>query len=193
MLSLWELGILDWIAQHCRTDWLDVLMPAVSWLGNKGVIWILLAMVILLFSKKEKATGAQMILALLLSLILCNLLLKNLVGRIRPCDLKGLTDLLVARPGDPSFPSGHTSASFAGAVVLLLCKWRGRWAALALAVLIGFSRLYLYVHFPTDVLAGALVGTFCALLAGFLWRHWLGGTLETAREKHRDLTQGPTG
>jgi undecaprenyl-diphosphatase len=193
MLSLWELGILDWIAQHCRTDWLDVLMPAVSWLGNKGVIWILLAMAILLFSKKEKATGAQMILALLLSLILCNLLLKNLVGRIRPCDLKGLTDLLVARPGDPSFPSGHTSASFAGAVVLLLCKWRGRWAALALAVLIGFSRLYLYVHFPTDVLAGALVGTFCALLAGFLWRHWLGGALETAREKHRDLTQGPTG
>jgi undecaprenyl-diphosphatase len=191
-LSLRELGILDWIALHCHTGWLDVLMPAVSWLGNKGAIWILLAMVILLFSKGEKATGAQMILALLFSLLLCNLLLKNLVGRIRPCDLKGLADLLVARPGDPSFPSGHTSASFAGAVVLLLCKWRGRWLALALAVLMGFSRLYLYVHFPTDVLGGALLGTFCALLAVFLWRRWLGKAFENGRENRRDLTQGPT-
>ena len=173
-LSLAELGILDWIAQHCRTAWMDVLMPAITHLGDKGYIWIALGFAILLLCKNERATGVQVLLALVLSLILCNLVLKNAVDRIRPCDLKPVMDLLIHRPGDPSFPSGHTSASFAAAVVLLLNRWRGRWVALVLAVLIAFSRLYLYVHFPTDVLGGVLVGAFCAWLAVTLWRKWIG-------------------
>lgn len=172
-LSLAELGILDWIAQHCRTAWLDVLMPAVSHLGDSGVIWILLGLGILLLSRRQKAVGFQVLLALLLSLIFCNLILKNGVDRIRPFVLNQAAELLIPPPGDPSFPSGHTSASFAAAVVLLLTRWKGRWAALVLAVLIAFSRLYLYVHFPTDVLGGMLVGALCGLLAVTIWNRWL--------------------
>ena len=175
-LSAAELGILDWIAAHCQSAWMDVLMPAITRLGDSGIIWILLGFAILLFSRKERATGFQVLTALLLSLIFCNLLLKHAVGRIRPCDLNTAVELLIHRPGDPSFPSGHTSASFAAAMVLVLTKWRGRWAALTLAVLIAFSRLYLDVHFPTDVLGGALVGTVCALLAVAIWRKWLDKT-----------------
>ena len=173
-LSMAELGILDWIAQHCHTAWMDVVMPAITHLGDKGYIWIALGIVILFLCKEERATGAQVLLALVFSLILCNLVLKNAVDRIRPCDLKPVADLLIHRPGDPSFPSGHTSASFAAAVVLILNRWKGRWPALALAILIAFSRLYLYVHFPTDVLGGALVGAFCAWLSVTLWRKWIG-------------------
>ncbi len=175
-LSAAELGILDWIAAHCHSAWMDVLMPAITRLGDSGMVWILLGLAILLFSRKERATGLQVLIALLLSLLICNLILKEAVGRIRPCDCKGLVDLLIHRPRDPSFPSGHTSASFAAAMVLVLTKWRGRWAALTLALLIAFSRLYLYVHFPTDVLGGALVGSACALLAVTFWQKWLGNT-----------------
>lgn len=172
-LSLAELGILDWIAAHLHTGWLDVLMPAVTRLGDAGVVWIVLGLVLLLFVRKRRAVGAQLLLALLLSLLLCNLLLKESVGRIRPFDLKGLTDLLIEAPTDPSFPSGHTSASFAAAGVFLLTRTPGRWVVLGLACAIAFSRLYLYVHFPTDVLGGAVVGLICAVLATQLWRRWL--------------------
>lgn len=175
-LSYWELGILDWIAAHCHSAWMDVLMPAVTRLGDSGVLWICLGLALLLLSRNSRSTGFQVLVALLLSLLVCNLCLKNAVGRIRPCDLSAAVDLLIPRPGDPSFPSGHTSASFAAAVVLLLTKWRGRWVTLALAILIAFSRLYLYVHFPTDVLGGAIVGTLCGVLAVVLWRKGLART-----------------
>lgn len=186
-LSYWELGILDWIAAHCQSGWMDVLMPAVTRLGDAGVVWICLGLALLLLSRKSRSTGFQVLLALLLSLIVCNLLLKNAVGRIRPCDLNAAVELLIQRPGDPSFPSGHTSASFAAAVVLLLTKWRGRWVALALAVLIAFSRLYLYVHFPTDVLGGALIGTLCGVLAVAIWRK---GLARTALGRRLDSGKG---
>lgn len=172
-LSTAELGVLDWIAQHCHTAWLDVIVPAITHLGDSGMIWIVLGLFLLLFCRKERGTGFQVLLALLLSLLLCNLMLKNAVGRIRPFELNPAVELLIVPPGDPSFPSGHTSASFAAAVVLVLNRWKGRWAALVLAVLIAFSRLYLYVHFPTDVLGGMLVGTICALLSAAIWRKWL--------------------
>lgn len=172
-LSLAELSILDWIAQHCHTDWLDTVMPVISWLGNSGAVWILLGLGILVLSRRQRATGFQVLLALLLSLIICNLILKNGVGRIRPFALNDAVELLIPPPGDPSFPSGHTSASFAAAAVLLLTRWRGRWAALVLAGLIAFSRLYLYVHFPTDVLGGLVVGVLCGVLAVTIWNRWL--------------------
>ena len=148
-------------------------MPWISHLGDSGAIWILLAAVFLLLGKREGSKGIQILLALLLSLLFCNLILKSAVGRIRPFVFNPAVELLVPPPMDPSFPSGHTSASFAAATVLLATKWKGRWVALGLAVLIAFSRLYLYVHFPSDVVGGMGVGILCGLLAVTIWNHWL--------------------
>ena len=163
-----ELGILDWIAQNCRNDWMDIFMSSITRLGDSGIFWIVLG-VVLLLCRNSRSKGAQVLLALVFSLIFCNLILKNAVGRIRPFELNLAADVLIPKPTDPSFPSGHTSASFAAAVVLLLTQWKGRWITLVLAVLIAFSRLYLYVHFPTDVLVGAVLGSLCGWLAVQVW------------------------
>lgn len=172
-----ELGILDWIQLHIRNEFLDGIMPLITRLGDNGLIWILLGVVLLIFAKGERSTGGQLLLSLVISLLLCNVLLKHTVDRIRPCDLNTAVELLVQRPPDPSFPSGHTSASFAAVTVLLLNRWKGRWPALVLAILIACSRLYLYVHFPTDVLGGLLTGVLSGWLAVTLWRK--GSTLRT--------------
>lgn len=172
-LSMAELGILDWIAAHCHNGVLDEVIPFITSLGNAGIFWIALGMLILLFHRGERSTGCQVLLALLFSLVVCNLLLKNFVDRVRPCDLNTAVELLVPRPWDSSFPSGHTSASFAAVMVLILRRWWGRWGALVLAILIAFSRLYLYVHFPTDVLGGLAVGVFCGWLAVAIWKRWI--------------------
>ena len=105
-----------------------------------------------------------MLAALILDLILCNGILKNLFHRVRPYDIRTSIELLVKRPLDYSFPSGHTAASFAAVVALSFAGEKRAWkAALVLACLIAFSRMYLYVHYPTDVLGGVLVG----ILAGY--------------------------
>lgn len=171
-LATAELGILNWIALHCQCGVFDAVMPWISRLGDKGILWIVLGLILLLVGKRDRETGVQILIALVFSVILCNLILKNMVDRIRPFEWNTAVQLLVARPTDPSFPSGHTSASFAAVTVLILNRWKGRWAAFVLALLIAFSRLYLYVHFPTDVLGGLVLGTICGILAVSVWRRW---------------------
>ncbi len=171
-LSAAELPVLDWIAVHCRTPGLDSVVPWITYLGSFGAIWIVLALV-LLCRKSQRSYGVQIALALIFSLILCNLILKNAVDRVRPFELAGISELLVPLPDDASFPSGHTSASFAAATVLLLERHPLRWPVLVLACLIALSRLYLYVHFPTDVAAGVLLGVLCGSLAVLFWRKFL--------------------
>lgn len=173
-LSHAELGILNWIYTHCHTRFLDAIMPVITWLGDKGLLWILLGLGILLFQKGKRDTGFRVLLALLFGLLLCNLLLKNAVGRIRPFTLNDTIQLLVTPPQDPSFPSGHTTAAFAAASVLIRDHWKGRWVVLIAAILVAFSRLYLYVHFPTDVLCGALIGIFCGWLSTQFWQKLIG-------------------
>ncbi len=141
---------------------LDRLMVALTFLGDKGWFWILLGGA-LLCCKKTRAWGAAVLLSLTVGFFLGNCLLKELVGRSRPCWLDETVRLLVAVPRDFSFPSGHTMAGFEAAVSIFLYDRRWGLAALCLAALIGFSRLYLFVHFPTDVLAGALLGTGIAV------------------------------
>ena len=152
-----EFSILDWIQSNLRNPILNQLMPAITALGNSGLIRILLSGILLLMPKYRKA-GAAVLAGLALEVICCNLVLKPLIARVRPCDVNTAVQLLVARPDDFSFPSGHTGASFA-AVTALYAGGNRLWIpALLLAALISFSRLYLYVHYPTDVLAGILLG-----------------------------------
>lgn len=152
-----ELALLDWIQLHLRFEFLDRLMVFVSSLSNHGEIWILLAAVLLLL-RRQRRYGVSAACALVLDLAACNMILKPLIGRARPFLLRPELPLLVPPPGDASFPSGHTTAAFA--VVFALWSagsplWR---PALALAAVTAFSRLYLYVHWPTDVLGGVLLG-----------------------------------
>lgn len=164
-----ELAALDWLQANCRTAFLDWLMPAVSALCNNGEIWIALAAALLL-TKKYRRTGAVVALALLLDLLCCNAVLKPLTARPRPCDVNTAAALLTPRLGDWSFPSGHTAASMA-AVGALLAEGSRLWVpALALTVLIAFSRLYLYLHWPSDVLAGAVLGAALGFAASRIVR-----------------------
>ena len=160
--------------QHLHNAVLDRVMVGITSLGNAGWIWIALTAVFLILPKYRKC-GVRMAIALILDLILCNLVLKPLAARPRPCWIDEQVKLLVAAPKDYSFPSGHSAASFAAAVSIFVMHKKEGAAALILACLIAFSRLYLFVHFPTDVLAGIAVGFICAFLAakiqnGFLLR-----------------------
>jgi Membrane-associated phospholipid phosphatase len=142
---------------------LDRIMPMLTFLGSGGAVWIFIAL-LLVMSKKHRGTGIMMMGALVLCLIVGNLTLKPFIARARPCWVNTNIHLLVPSPKDYSFPSGHTMSSFAAAGVLILRNRRwGLWAML-LAVLIAFSRLYLYVHYPSDVAAGLVLGIATAIL-----------------------------
>ena len=158
-----ELSILDWI-QTLHTPFLDKIMAFITRLGDAGIIWIVLSIVLLLIPKTRKS-GAVMVAALVVDVLLCNIVLNNLVARTRPYDVNTGVHLLVAKLHDYSFPSGHTAASFASVTALYLAGEKKLWKfALVLACLIAISRLYLYVHYPTDVLGGILFG----VISGYL-------------------------
>ena len=137
----------------------------------KGILWIIVAVVLICF-KKTRKTGFMVGAALLIGLALGNGVLKNVIGRIRPYNLDGSllkeADLLVSGLSDFSFPSGHTLASFEAATVLLIRDKRMGIPALVIAILIALTRLYLYVHYPTDVIAGAALGIAFAFLGVFV-------------------------
>ena len=156
-----DFQILDWIQTHLTTPALDALMKLVTALGEGGAVW-LLAAAVLLWKPKTRRQGVVVAVSLLLCLLVGNFTLKPLVARPRPFHIRPDFPLLIAPPGEFSFPSGHTMSSFAGAYSLFLLNKKWGIPALVLAAAIGFSRLYLYVHFPTDVLAGALLGLLAA-------------------------------
>ena len=170
-LLYWDGQILLWIQETLRTHWLTPIMQAVTFLGEAGWFWIALAAVLCCFRPTRRAAIAAAI-ALLLSLLVNNLILKPLVDRTRPYEvLEGLVNL-APPPGDASFPSGHAGASFAASTAMAP-HLRRRWAVclLVLAGLIALSRLYIGVHFPTDVAAGVLIGVVLGTAGSRLsWR-----------------------
>lgn len=164
-----EIGILNFIRDTFACPFLDRVMPIITLFGDKGIFWIAAALLLIII-KKTRKTGIMMGTALLLGLIIGNLILKNAIARTRPYDVNTAmqAELLVKTLSDFSFPSGHTLASFEAVTVLMIRDKRFGIPALILAILIALSRLYLYVHYPTDVLAGALLGVFIGIFACFL-------------------------
>ena len=167
-----DLPILDWIAANLWGPALDVAMPIITILGDAGIFWIAVA-VLFLLTKKHRKTGIGMLIALIFGLLVCNIWLKPAVARIRPYDFQEqnlgvIVKLLIEKQHDFSFPSGHTIASFEAAVVILLNNKKLGIPAMILACLIAFSRLYLYVHYPTDVICSVILGTAFAFLGNYL-------------------------
>jgi len=166
-----DLPILDWIQANLQSGFMDKFMPFITVFGDAGIFWMICAAVLFIFPKTRK-TGLGMAIAMMIGLLVCNVTLKPLVARIRPYDLQaelGVTiRLLCEAQHDFSFPSGHTIASFEAAVVLLKNSKKMGIPAMILAVLISFSRMYLYVHYPTDVFASIILGTLFALIGDAL-------------------------
>ncbi len=174
-----DLPILDWIQHNLHSGFMDWFMPFITMFGEAGIFWIACAALLLIIPKTRK-TGLAMGIALLMGLIICNGILKNVCARPRPYDYQLDTlkntwadflingKLLVEGLSDYSFPSGHTIASFEAAGVLMIRNKKLGIPALILACLIAFSRLYLYVHYPTDVIVSVILGTAFAFISNWL-------------------------
>ena len=180
-----EISILNFI-QNYRSPIADTLMVLMTRLGDMGLIWLVISLVLLAIPKTRKL-GIYLVLALIINFIIANLILKPLVARVRPFDVNKLIKLLISSPRDYSFPSGHTSASFTIVFALFFLKTKRLEGSndkflmgdarlskiidilfvicLVFASLIAFSRLYLYVHYPTDVLGGIGVGLLSSYFA----------------------------
>ncbi len=163
MMPNFEYFILDFI-QNLSSPFMDFLMKSVTFLGDAGWVWIAAGIILSIIPKTRKV-GFTVCLSLIFSVLISNVTLKPLIARTRPYDLIEGIRLIIDAPKDFSFPSGHTSASFAAAAAIF--AYNKKWGSipLILAFLIGFSRLYLYVHFPTDVLGGAVIGSICAIIS----------------------------
>lgn len=167
-----DLPILDWIAANLYCEFLDAVMPVITALANAGIFWIALSL-LMLAMPKHRRTGLAMGLALIMGLIVCNLIMKPAFARIRPYDYQldhfgKVIPLLINAQHDFSFPSGHTISSFEAATALALGNRKLGIPALILACLIAFSRLYLYVHYPTDVLFSMIMGVAFGFIAHYL-------------------------
>ena len=166
-----DLPVLDWIQANLQSSFMDKFMPFITVFGDAGIFWMIISALLLIFPKTRR-TGLGMAIAMMIGLLVCNVTLKPLVARIRPYDLQaelGVTiRLLCDAQHDFSFPSGHTIASFEAAVVMLKNSKKLGIPAMILAVLISFSRMYLYVHYPTDVIASVILGTLFALIGNGL-------------------------
>ena len=161
-----EFTILNFIRENLTHPILDMVMKFITFFANGGWFWIVVG-VTLLFFKKTRKIGITLCLALLLNLILCNLTLKPLVARTRPYNLQEGISLIIKTPSEFSFPSGHASVSFSGAFAIFSHNKKYGAFALVFASLIAFSRLYLFVHYPTDILGGMAVGAVCATVSYF--------------------------
>ena len=171
-LARLELAVLEALQSLHGSALLDNVMLFISWLGNGGLLFIALTLG-LLCVRRTRCLGGVCATALALDVLVVNVLLKPLAARARPF-AGGAFELLLPPPGDYSFPSGHTAAAFAFAFALAPVGKKWTAAAVALGCVMGFSRMYLTVHFPTDVLCGALVGALCGRASLFLWKKALG-------------------
>ena len=169
-----EASILLWIQENLRYDWLNPIVKGITYLGDAGIFWIVLSLILLCIPKQRKL-GLTCGLSLIFDLLSVNLFIKKAVARTRPYIAIDELERIIEAQSDYSFPSGHTAASFAVATVLLMrAPKKLSIPMFVMACLISLSRLYVGVHYPTDIIGGAIVGTLCGVLAvyvvDFIWK-----------------------
>jgi len=164
-INEWDIRVVDYIQENLRLSWLDSFMATFTYFAHAGVFWLGLG-VKLLFFKKYRRGGFTLLLSQIMVIIANELILKNIFRRPRPVDLNPYIEMLVTRRTNMgySMPSGHASLSFAAAFVIACMNWKWGIAAYVFAVLIAFSRVYLYMHFVTDVTVALFTGTFLAFV-----------------------------
>lgn len=153
-----------YLLQNLHNDLLNTIMVFITSLGDGGIVWLSMAVVMLVF-KKTRLCGITIMAGMALSLLLGNLFLKNVIARPRPCAVDSTVKLLIPYPSEYSFPSGHTLHGFTAATAIFLYFKKAGIGALLLAAAIAFSRMYLFVHYPTDILGGILLGILDAMIA----------------------------
>lgn len=167
-ITQFDMNILHAIHENLSSGFMDLIMPVITMFGEYGIFWIAVSLVLVII-KRSRRCGIACCGAILTSFIVGNILLKHIVARARPCWLeKDYLSMLIAVPKDFSFPSGHSMISFTVAAVLFCYNKKLGIPALVLAALVAFSRLYLFVHFPTDVLAGTVIGIGIGILSFFV-------------------------
>jgi len=165
-----ELRILLWIQEHLTHPVLDQFFVFITTIGDAGLIWIAIGLFFAV-QKKHRTLGILILLSLIGSLTITNGLLKNWIARPRPYTVWAI-DLLIDKNPEYSFPSGHTSAAFAAAWMIFLNKKKLGIYMIVLATLMGLSRIYLFMHYPTDVIGGAVVGILIAECVYWLYDQW---------------------
>ena len=175
-----EERILLFIQENLRFAFLTPIMVFISTLSNGGRIWVIFTLLLLCFKKTRRA-GLCSLIALIFMFVFNNLLIKNLVGRTRPYEMIDSLVLLVKEQKDFSFPSGHTASAFASAVAVYKDMPKAAGIGLLIfAAITAYSRLYVSVHYPTDVLGGLIIGICCGLIG-----RWLGEKIWDAVQKKK--------
>ncbi|MCI6652859.1 MAG: phosphatase PAP2 family protein [Ruminococcus sp.] len=166
-----DFSILYWIQDNLRNSFMDFVMPLFSNLQDGGLIWISIA-VVMLFFKRTRYCGIAVLLAMGIDTLITEYGIKNIVCRVRPCNLVDDVNMLVEKPTSYSFPSNHSASAFAGAVAVMLTIKKKAWTipAFVFSGIISFSRMYVFVHFPSDVFAGILLGSTIAVLVCYLMK-----------------------
>lgn len=167
-----DIRILMWIREYLECKALDNTMKVVSTLGNAGAIWIFIG-IILLFSRRYRGIGITLLLALLITSILGEGIIKNIIQRPRPFVSNPNIKIIIDAPLSYSFPSGHTASSFAAAGVLAKYFKDKKYLFYGFAILMAFSRLYLFVHYPSDIIGGIILGLIGCQTAIYLYKKYL--------------------
>lgn len=160
--------ILYWIQDTLKCAFCDKFFVIATYFGEKGIFWLALAILLIAIPKTRKI-GITALAAIAVTFVLSQLVIKNIVGRVRPFEYFGydLALMLIDIPHDSSFPSSHTAVSITAGLAILLHDRKIGIPAMIIAVLVAFSRMYLFVHYPSDVLVGAVLGTIIAIIAFF--------------------------
>lgn len=154
--------------QNIRTPWLDeVMLFITNLIGSYAEIWLVIGAILLIFKKTRKA-GLVVLLSYGVTYLCTQMFLKDLIARARPCHIDQTVELLIKRPTSYSCPSTHTCWAFAGATSIYLNHKKAGIVAYIFSIIIGFSRMYMFVHFPTDVLLGVVVGISIGYLCNLL-------------------------